>query len=86
MAKSWRIHYAWFCKFERSCWAMLDTFRRDLLQPFLNRVVERHRYSDIEASANERKPERFTGHFGELHANAAQNALAGFENHTARLS
>jgi hypothetical protein len=69
-------------KGQRAGGTLPHTFLCDLLQPFLDRVIQGCADFYIETAADKSQSKRFPSHFSELHANAAENALAGFENHS----
>ncbi len=48
---------------------------------FVKMPIQRHCHADVEAPADERQAQRFTGSGGNLDAQAAIDALAGLENH-----
>ncbi len=64
---------------------MSNTFGRHFLQAVFDLAIEGRGHAHIKPAADEREPQRLRGHFGELYANAAQNALARLKNDAARL-
>lgn len=64
---------------------MLDTFGGDLLQSCFDGPVKRRGDTHGEAASYECQAKWFARHFGELHADAALDALAGLKDHAAGL-
>ena len=65
--------------------AVFNAFLGDLLEAVLDGLVEGSGDADIESPADEGEAERFAGHFGEFHADAAQDAFARLEHDAAGL-
>jgi len=72
-------------KCQRASGAMLDTLGCNLLQTILDSAIERGRHTDVEASSNKRQPQRLGRQFSQLHADATQDAFAGFKDDSTRL-
>ena len=64
---------------------MGDAIGGDFLQPVGEVAAERGGDLDVESPAHERESERFGGLAGDLDADAAEDALARFEQHVTRM-
>jgi len=65
---------------------MFDAVLGDFLESFTDGMLQGGGDLDIEAASNEREAEGFAGLFGELDADAAEDAFAGFEDDAAGLA
>ena len=64
---------------------MPNAFVSDLLQALLDRMVHRRGDSHIKSSTDKRQAQGLACEFRKLHANAAEDALAGFKNNSTGL-
>jgi len=62
---------------------MLDAFGGDFLKPVGKGPIQGRAYSNIEAAADKRQPQRLARLLRQLDANAAENTLARFKDDSA---
>ena len=72
-------------KGERSGRAAFDAFAGHFLQAALDALVEWRGDADIKTTTDKGQSERLAGQFRQLHANATEDAFAGFEDNSAGL-
>ncbi len=73
-------------KNQRTGRAVFDAFPGDLLQAFLDCVIQRRRNAYVKTATDESQAKRLAGHFSQFDTDPAQNALAGLKDYTARLN
>ena len=70
---------------ERAGGAVFYAFLGYFLEAVLDGLVEGSGDADIETASDKGQSERFAGHFGQFHADTAQDAFAGLEDDPAGL-